>query len=65
MEFGRTVMEDKVIPVQAWTGPQSSRRMRLPDFKIFSTVKVVRLSALEPPPLLEEMFLVLISVVDP
>jgi hypothetical protein len=37
MEFGRNVMENKVIPVQAWTDPWSSRSMRLPDFKIFST----------------------------
>jgi hypothetical protein len=25
------------IPVQAWTGPNSSRRLRLPDFKTIST----------------------------
>ena len=23
----------KAIPLQAWTGPEGSRRMRLPDFK--------------------------------
>jgi len=23
----------KAIPVQAWTGPEGSRRLRLPDFK--------------------------------
>jgi len=23
----------KAIPLQAWTGPEDSRRMRLPDFK--------------------------------
>ena len=26
----------KVIPLQAWTGPESSRRLRLPDFKTVS-----------------------------
>jgi hypothetical protein len=31
----------KTIPVQAWTGPEGYKRLRLPDFK-----KVVRLSAL-------------------
>jgi hypothetical protein len=52
----------KAIPLQVWTGPEGSRRLRLPDFK---TV-VVRLSALStgrlypPPP--QEIFLVLISV---
>jgi hypothetical protein len=23
----------KAIPIQAWTGPEGSRRLRLPDFK--------------------------------
>jgi len=27
----------KAIPLQAWTGPECSRRMRLPDFKTFDT----------------------------
>jgi hypothetical protein len=27
----------KSIPVQACTGPEGSRRLRLPDFKIFGT----------------------------
>jgi hypothetical protein len=27
----------KAIPLQAWTGPEGSRRMRLPDFKTFGT----------------------------
>jgi len=27
----------KAIPLQAWTGPESSRRLRLPDFKTFGT----------------------------
>jgi hypothetical protein len=27
----------KAIPLQAWTGPESSRRLRLPDFKTVST----------------------------
>jgi len=42
-------MEDKVIPVEAWTGPESSRRLRFPDFKTFNT-KLVRFQALDPPP---------------
>jgi hypothetical protein len=25
--------KDKAIPVQAWTGSEGSRRLRLPDFK--------------------------------
>jgi len=27
----------KAIPLQAWTGPEGSRRLRLPDFKAIST----------------------------
>ena len=27
----------KAIPLQAWTGPEGSRRMRLPDFKTIGT----------------------------
>jgi hypothetical protein len=27
----------KAIPLQAWTGPEGSRRMRLPDFKTIVT----------------------------
>jgi len=27
----------KAIPLQAWTGPEGSRRLRLPDFKTMST----------------------------
>jgi len=27
----------KAIPLQAWTGPEGSRRLRLPDFKTTGT----------------------------
>jgi len=27
----------KAIPLQAWAGPEGSRRLRLPDFKIIGT----------------------------
>ena len=40
-EFGFQINEVKVkgnaIPLQAWTGPEGSRRLRLPDFKTIST----------------------------
>ena len=26
-------VKGKAIPLQAWTGPEGSRRLRLPDFK--------------------------------
>jgi len=31
------IIEDKAIPVQAWTGPEGSRGLRLPDFKKVGT----------------------------
>jgi hypothetical protein len=36
----------KAIPLQPWTGPEGSRRLRLPDFKTIENMNVVRLSAL-------------------
>jgi len=27
----------KAVPLQAWTGPEDSRRVRLPDFKTIGT----------------------------
>jgi hypothetical protein len=29
--------EGKAIPLQAWSGPEGSRRLRLPDFKTIGT----------------------------
>jgi hypothetical protein len=31
------VVKGKAIPLQAWTGPEDSRRLKLPDFKIVGT----------------------------
>jgi hypothetical protein len=31
------VVKGKAIPLQAWTGPEVSRRFRLPDFKTIGT----------------------------
>jgi len=36
----------KAIPLQAWTVPEGSRRLRLPDFKTNGHMKVERLSGL-------------------
>ena len=32
-----TSLKDKALPLQAWTGPEDSRRLRIPDFKTIST----------------------------
>jgi hypothetical protein len=31
------LIKGKTIPLQAWTGPENSRRLRLPDFKTAGT----------------------------
>jgi len=36
-ELPRWLKQGKAIPLQAWTGPEGSRRLRLPDFKTFGT----------------------------
>jgi len=33
----KVTTEGKVIPLQAWTGPEGSRRLRLSDFKTIVT----------------------------
>jgi len=32
-----SIVKGGAIPLQAWTGPEGSRRLRLPDFKTVST----------------------------
>jgi hypothetical protein len=36
----------KAIPVEAWTAPEGSRRLRIPEFLENPHMEVVRLSAL-------------------
>ena len=33
----KNICKGKAIPLQAWTGPEGSRRLRLPDFKTIGT----------------------------
>jgi hypothetical protein len=41
------MVKGKAIPLQAWTGSESFRILRLPDFKTIGThMKVVRFTAL-------------------
>jgi hypothetical protein len=53
----------KAISLQAWTGPEGSRRFMLPDFK---TIGILRWQGYQPYApaafTLQEIFLVLISV---
>jgi len=38
-EWGERTVNGKAFPLQAWTGPKGSRRLRLPDFKTIGTQK--------------------------
>jgi hypothetical protein len=33
----KVFIKDKAIPLQAWTGPEGFRKLRLPDFKTVGT----------------------------
>ena len=58
----------KAVPLQAWSGPESSRKLRFPNFMRTAQDGGKVLSLTHRPPLPQEIFLVLISVrgwVDP
>jgi len=37
LSFQQVEGKGKTIPLQAWTGPEGSRRLRLPNFKTIGT----------------------------
>jgi len=72
MAFGiKSYCKGKAVPLQAWTGPEGSRKLRFPDFVTRAqdegrVVSLMHRPAFPPPP--QEILLVLISVrgwVDP
>ena len=54
-------VEGKAVPLQAWSGPEVSRKLRFPDF--MTTAQVIRMSVLRTGRIHpQEILLVLISV---
>jgi hypothetical protein len=37
IEINFMYLKGRAVPLQAWTGPEGSRRLRLPDFKTVGT----------------------------
>ena len=52
----------KADPLQAWSGPEGSRKLRVPDFMTTAQDGVKVVSLTRRPPLPQEMLLVLIPV---
>jgi len=54
----------KAISLQAWSGPEVSRKLRFPDFMAIAQDSGKVVSLTHRPPLLQEILLVFISVRD-
>jgi hypothetical protein len=54
--------DSKAIPLQAWSGPEGSRKLRFPDFMTTAQDGGKGVSLKHRPPLPQEILLVLISV---
>jgi len=54
----------KAVPLQAWSGPEGSRKLRLPDFLTTAQDGGKVVSLTHRPTLPQEILLVLISVKD-
>ena len=62
------ITKGKSVPLQVWSGPEGSRKLRFPDFMTTSQDGGKVVSLMHRPLLPQEMLLVLISVrgwVDP
>jgi hypothetical protein len=56
------IYKGKAVPLQAWSGPEGSRKLRIPDFMTTAQDGVKVVSLTHRPPLPQEIHLVLIYV---
>jgi len=57
-----TVVNGKAVPLQAWSGPEGSRKLKFPDFMTTAQDGVKVVSLTHRPLYPQEIHLVLISV---
>jgi len=55
-------IKGKVVPLQAWSGPECSRNLRFPDYMTTARDRGKVVSLMHRPPLSPEMLLVLVFV---
>jgi len=55
-------IKGKAVPLQAWSGPEGSRKLRFPDFMIAAQDGGKVVSLTHRPPLPQEILMILISV---
>jgi hypothetical protein len=56
------ISKGKAVPLQAWSGPEGSRKVRFPDFMTTAQDGGKVVSLTQRPPLPQEIHLVLMSV---
>jgi hypothetical protein len=62
MLYADVKRKGKAVPLQTWSGPESSRKLRFPDYMTTTQDGGKIVSLKQWPPLPQEMLLLLISV---
>ena len=62
LKLVHVLRKGKAAPLQAWSGPEGSRKLRFPNFTTTAQDSGKVVSLTHRPPLPQEMLLILISV---